>query len=341
MVGLLSSRPNEQDPVDALIRRDTFQRTSVALARQQGGMVAGKVGDHGVVFLSSHPPKHGRAASSPIWSIAMAESAKRVGLRLHAGASPSRTRASWPHATAQRCGPPRRRSPVVCRWSTESHVQRSANRLRKLRSGALGQRGRATESAFPALRQICRSGAVALRLPRGRRSRPFASRARTTWPSLCSPAALDEKSFEALYASMSGPRTTRARSSRWSPYRHAISDIEGALRARPLLGKSAEPTARWLLARTLRRAAHAQAGRTGGRLRPRLLLAHLQARRGLDLRGSPARASSRARRANAQRDFARGRAYRTDVRISFAELLSPDVQAEDQGDALEFRGRGW
>ena len=45
--------------------------------------------------------------------------------------------------------------------------------------GAFGQRGRAPEFAFPSLRPIRRSGALALRISRRGRSRPFASRART------------------------------------------------------------------------------------------------------------------------------------------------------------------
>ncbi|HEV8247051.1 MAG TPA: AraC family transcriptional regulator [Polyangiaceae bacterium] len=54
VVGLLLGRENEPDPVDEVIRRDAFQRACVDLARKQGGMVCGQVGDHGVFFLVDH-----------------------------------------------------------------------------------------------------------------------------------------------------------------------------------------------------------------------------------------------------------------------------------------------
>jgi AraC-like DNA-binding protein len=51
-VGLLAGRDRRLDPVEALLRRHAFQRASVDLARASGHAVAGKVGDHGVTFLS-------------------------------------------------------------------------------------------------------------------------------------------------------------------------------------------------------------------------------------------------------------------------------------------------
>jgi AraC-like DNA-binding protein len=53
LVGLTVSRTRDPDPVDEAIRRDALQRTCVELARGLGGAIAGQVGDHGVVFLSS------------------------------------------------------------------------------------------------------------------------------------------------------------------------------------------------------------------------------------------------------------------------------------------------
>jgi AraC-like DNA-binding protein len=51
VVGLVGGRQDEPDPLDALIRRDAFQRACVALARSRGETVCGRVGDHGVMFL--------------------------------------------------------------------------------------------------------------------------------------------------------------------------------------------------------------------------------------------------------------------------------------------------
>lgn len=53
LVGLMLSRSTDDDPVDEALRRDAFQRASTHLARRRGDLIAGRVGDHGVVFLSS------------------------------------------------------------------------------------------------------------------------------------------------------------------------------------------------------------------------------------------------------------------------------------------------
>jgi AraC-like DNA-binding protein len=55
LVGLTVSRTAGQDPVDEAIRRDGFQRGAVELARATGDVIAGRIGDHGVVFLSGCP----------------------------------------------------------------------------------------------------------------------------------------------------------------------------------------------------------------------------------------------------------------------------------------------
>jgi AraC-like DNA-binding protein len=53
LVGLSVSRTAGANAVDEAVRRHGFQRAVVALARDAGHFLAGKVGDHGVVFLSS------------------------------------------------------------------------------------------------------------------------------------------------------------------------------------------------------------------------------------------------------------------------------------------------
>jgi AraC-like DNA-binding protein len=52
LVGMLTSLAHDSDPIDDLLRRDAFQRASVGLAQSTGGVVSGKIGDHGVTFLS-------------------------------------------------------------------------------------------------------------------------------------------------------------------------------------------------------------------------------------------------------------------------------------------------
>jgi AraC-like DNA-binding protein len=53
LVGLMVSRSKGDDPVDEALRRDAFQRAAAYFARKRGDLIAGRVGDHGVVLLSS------------------------------------------------------------------------------------------------------------------------------------------------------------------------------------------------------------------------------------------------------------------------------------------------
>ena len=89
LVGLTVSRTIEPDPVDEAIRRDAFQRASADLAHATGEVVAGQVGDHGVVFLCG---KAGPATRKRQKVLDLAERVftlgrKRFGLSLHFGAS--------------------------------------------------------------------------------------------------------------------------------------------------------------------------------------------------------------------------------------------------------------
>src|SRR5258708_34922219 len=60
VVGLLVGRRDEPDPVDDLLRRNSFQRACVALSRRIEDVVCGQVGDHGVVFLVDYAGSAGR-----------------------------------------------------------------------------------------------------------------------------------------------------------------------------------------------------------------------------------------------------------------------------------------
>jgi AraC-like DNA-binding protein len=89
LVGLTVSGAADVDPVDEAIRRDAFQRECVALTRALGSVVAGKVGDHGVVLLSAWNSTPARSKqkvlelSEKISSVAR----KRFGLTLRFGSS--------------------------------------------------------------------------------------------------------------------------------------------------------------------------------------------------------------------------------------------------------------
>jgi AraC-like DNA-binding protein len=88
IVGLLLGRSDETDPIDEALRRHAFQRACVALARKLGNVASGQVGDHGVTFLVHHPGPRAsaRARLLEVTHLAAA-TARRFGLRLHAGIS--------------------------------------------------------------------------------------------------------------------------------------------------------------------------------------------------------------------------------------------------------------
>jgi AraC-like DNA-binding protein len=97
MVGLCVARSDE-DPLDARLRRDAFQRACVALARSAGDVIAGQVGDHGVVFLLRSRGDGRRDRRRMLYLAGEARTlARRIGgCTLHAGLSSLAGSASLP-----------------------------------------------------------------------------------------------------------------------------------------------------------------------------------------------------------------------------------------------------
>jgi hypothetical protein len=89
LVGLAVSRSPESDPVDEAVRRDALQRRVVELARSTGHTMAGRVGDHGVVFLSagSAGPERRRQRVLDLAARASEVARRDLGFVLHFGAS--------------------------------------------------------------------------------------------------------------------------------------------------------------------------------------------------------------------------------------------------------------
>ncbi|HEV8244502.1 MAG TPA: AraC family transcriptional regulator, partial [Polyangiaceae bacterium] len=85
--GLTVSRAGETDAVDETIRRDAFQRSAAELARATGGTVTGRVGDHGVVFLTGAPGSNARKRqrASDFAERVAALGRQRFALSLHFG----------------------------------------------------------------------------------------------------------------------------------------------------------------------------------------------------------------------------------------------------------------
>lgn len=88
LVGLLLGRDREIDAVDDLLRRDAFQRACVGLYRRKGGVLCGRIGDHGLVLLVDDAAS-GPRLRSKLTDVGerAAALAKRFGLRLHLGVS--------------------------------------------------------------------------------------------------------------------------------------------------------------------------------------------------------------------------------------------------------------
>jgi AraC-like DNA-binding protein len=86
LVGLLSSRPGEADPVGDILRRSLFQRACVELARKYGNLICGQLADRGV-FLLAHCSASAPRVDSSLRDIAARTTAlaRRFGLKLHAG----------------------------------------------------------------------------------------------------------------------------------------------------------------------------------------------------------------------------------------------------------------
>jgi AraC-like DNA-binding protein len=89
VVGMLMSLERDRDPVDDLMSRDALQRACVDLARSAGGIVSGRVGDHGVTFLSGTKGSMQRAKKKlrEVADEAAALARKRFGLDLDVGLS--------------------------------------------------------------------------------------------------------------------------------------------------------------------------------------------------------------------------------------------------------------
>jgi len=87
LVGSLIAVEKDPDPLALLLRCHSFQRACAATARKVGNMLAGQAGDHGVFFLADFAGSRARTISK-LRDLATraAASARRFGLRLHAGA---------------------------------------------------------------------------------------------------------------------------------------------------------------------------------------------------------------------------------------------------------------
>ncbi|HEV8246218.1 MAG TPA: AraC family transcriptional regulator, partial [Polyangiaceae bacterium] len=89
LVGLMRADPDASDAVDAVLRRDAYQRACVDLALARKGVIGGRVGDHGVMFLVAPgaSPARLRAALHDLAEQAALLARRKFGLSVHFGVS--------------------------------------------------------------------------------------------------------------------------------------------------------------------------------------------------------------------------------------------------------------
>ena len=232
VVGLLLGNAREADPLDERLRRDAFQRASVELARRQGQVVCGQVGDHGVTFLVDHAGSRDRtrARLTDLASRA-AILARRFGFKLRAGIStategvplPVRYRTALVAAEMALS----RNESVVFSQPRSGHSRKD---LRKLRMNLAESVGERPNRLFPRFDQYVE----AVLLHFGYRLEPIRAELDAGLERLAQPllatGSLDEKSFDDLCERMeSAAEGVTTVTGLVSLYRNVISDIRSAI----------------------------------------------------------------------------------------------------------------
>jgi len=233
MVGLSTNRKPELDPVEETVRRDGFQRSAFELARSMGDVISGRVGEHGVVFLSG---AKGTAERKRQKLLDLAERARtlarqRFGLSLHFGASvaPGSVPLSRSYQAALEAAESAlaQRTPIVF---ADSGSRRSTEPLRHLRDdlsaeaeGHPERLGARFDRYLEAVAAHCgyRMDAALGHLEAGfeRLTEPLASR-----------GPLDKKSLSALSDTLDrAAQEARTIGELFSAYRRAVQDVVAAV----------------------------------------------------------------------------------------------------------------
>ena len=246
VVGLLLGKAAEPDPVEDLLRRDAFQRASVALARKVGGVVCGRIGDHGVFFLVDHKGKGARSKLTELAARATA-TARRFGLDLRAGIG---------QATDAGPIPPRYHSAL---WAAEKALSRGvrivygepqperlAEHLRLLRT----ELGKSIQDRPSKLLPRFDRYIEAVLAHAGYRLEPTRAHLESGLERLAEPLLaggfIDQKSFSDLCASMERTaEDARTVMELVASYRRLVSDVEAAMQ-RPTAARTERGTRRAL-----------------------------------------------------------------------------------------------
>ncbi len=233
LVGLTVSRDSDLDQVDAAVGRDAFQRSCVELASKLVDVLVGKVGDHGVIFLSGSngSAQRKRQKILDVADRASALARQRFGLSLYCGVS-SITESTLPSQSYQ-----------AALGAAESALTQGA----KLVSADGG--AKKAQDSLRVLRQELgsfveeRPGLLAARFDRyleavaihcGYRLEPARAQLEVGFErvtdTLTSTGALDPRSFAALCESIDrSSAAARTMGELFSAYRSAIADASAAV----------------------------------------------------------------------------------------------------------------
>jgi AraC-like DNA-binding protein len=236
LVGLTTSQSSSFDPVDEVVRRDAFQRAAVELASSIGQVVAGQVGDHGVVFLFAGGGTPQRRKRQLTHLAERAEKlARRYDLKPHFGACTSTTLASTHYVYEAALGAAEsaliQGARLVTVEPNEGRPARSLQHLRRSLRGAVDEQPHALAARFDRyLEAVAVEHGYRVDSARGYVEAGFDRLADT----LLTSGRLDEKSFQASCDALErAARNARTMQELLAAYRRAARDLVDAVE-RPL-----------------------------------------------------------------------------------------------------------
>ncbi|HEV8245989.1 MAG TPA: AraC family transcriptional regulator [Polyangiaceae bacterium] len=232
IVGLLASRSDPHDEFEDFLQRRAFQRACVSLAWEQGNVISGRVGDHGVVFLLP-PERSERSARARLLRVGARaqELARKFELSLHLGVGSSPRPAPLSVRYQRALGAAERAlSTGAGTADAAEDSERTFGLLRELREKLAQQwQKRPAELRGRFDRYLEAVAAHAGYQLEPARAHVEAGFERLTEP-LLSTGALDEKSLLEIYAALDrASQSATTLNELFSAYRVTVSDIESAL----------------------------------------------------------------------------------------------------------------
>jgi AraC-like DNA-binding protein len=234
VVGLFADRKDEADSIDALLRRDAFQRGCASWAIRRGDVVSGKVGDHGVVMLAHHAGAASRRRTALLdLAAAITLLARRSGLELHAGIGQGGGSESLPVLYRQALSAAEKAlSQGLSVLFSEPQAERHAERMWELRNElgqSLGDRPEVLSPRFDRyIEDVLAHCGYRLETAKTH----LAAGLERLAGALLHGGLLDRKGFAELCASMElADEAARTVAELVGSYRRLVSNIEAALRS--------------------------------------------------------------------------------------------------------------